>query len=584
MDNLNKKYLDRWEEKEFLTDWVNHAPAGSLDKSVDDILAELGLGDAPAKPAQPAQPAAQPRPAQPTAQPRPAQPAPQPRPAQPAPQPRPAQPAAQPRPAQPTAQPRPAQPAAQPRPAQPAAQPRPAQPAAQPRPAQPAAQPRPAQPAAQPRPAQPAPQPRPAQPTAQPRPTFQPIPTQPSAVVTPEKKPLTSFPKPSAQAAAQPTAATAPTAKAPVSAPATAAVSATPATPTAPTAPAKKKKKKDKWIWRFLGNILPKKGDGAWELVRKGVCICAILVLLGSSCVLLNDFVLTPMSGTNTITHIDDVRKQPVDPDEDTSIYPAGILDSFKNLYKKNGDTIGWVKYKSTSPYWHEKLADPGYVVVQSRDNDFYLHRDFNKGDDRNGTIYMDYRCDYSTKQAADDARVTILYGHNMYSGLMFANVNKLLDSLSYAQSAPLVEFSSLYTENQYKVFAVISHDSTEEGAYNFLQTGFNNDQEFLEYITEARLRSWYNYNDVDVRADDKILILFTCSNTYQTTMGKEGRTILMARKVRDGESTETDISSITENTGKLMPRQWYVNNDLSLPEYYSSQDAAKQAVQDAMQ
>ncbi len=578
MDNKDKKYIDRWEEKEFLTDWVKHAPAGSLDKSVDDILAELGYNST-SVPTPPAQAAAQqPRPAQPAAQqPRPAQPAAQqPRPAQAAAQqPRPAQAAAQqPRPAQPAAQqPRPAQPAAQqPRPAQAAAQqPRPAQPAAQqPRPAQPAAQqPRPAQPATQqPRPAQPATQqPRPAQAAAAPIPVARPT-------ITPAQKPLTPYAKPAAGANVTPPADTAKPAANPTNSMSKAAASST----------VQKKKKKDKWIWRFLGNILPKKGDGFLELLRKGICVCAIFVLVGSSCVLLNDFVLTPFSGSSTVSHVSDMRKKPVDPNEDTSIYPAGILDSFKNLYKKNKDTIGWITYKSTSPYWHEKLANPGYVVTQSNDNDFYLHRDFDKADDRNGTIYMDYRCDYSTKEAAENARVTILYGHNMYSGLMFANVNKLLDSLSFAQSAPVVEFSSLYSENKYKVFAVLSHDSTEEGAYNFLQTDFETDQQFLEYIAEARLRSWYNYNAVDVRADDQILILFTCSNTYQTTMGKEGRTILLARKVREGESAEVDISTITDNTGKLMPRQWYTNNSLNLPEYYNSQDAASQAVRAAMQ
>ena len=488
---MERKNLDRWEEKEFLTDWVKHAPAGSLDRSVDDILAELGLTEpkAPEKPAQPAQPAA--KPAQPV------------------------QPAAKPA--------QPAQPAAKPA--------QPVQPAAAPK-----AEDKPLTPYA--RPVKPAPR--------------------PTSPIEPE--------------AEKPTASPTPTAATP--APAEAAVAPTP----------RKRRKKDKWIWRFLGNILPKKGDGVLELVRKGVCICAILVLVGSSCVLLNDFVLTPLFGNRLADNIDDVRKKPVDPSDDASIYPAGIMDSFKNLYKENRDTIGWITYKSTSPYWHEKLGNPGYVVVQSNDNDYYLHRDFNGNDDKNGTVFMDYRCKYDTKEDAQNAnRITILYGHNMYSGLMFANVNKLLDSLAFAQSAPVVEFSSLFEENQYKVFAIVSNDTSEEGGETFLRTDFTDDQDFLQYIAELRLRSWYNYNDVDVRADDKVLMLYTCSNTYQTTMGKEGRTILVARKLRAGESAEVDVSSITENENKLMPRQWYVNNGLDLPSYYTSKDAAAKAVREAM-
>lgn len=485
---MERKNLDRWEEKEFLTDWVKHAPAGSLDKSVDDILAELGLGDTPAKPAAPA---------------------PQPKPAAPAPQPKPVEPVVQPKPAAPADKPL----------------------------------------TPYPRPVKPAPQPtqpiQPAQPT---KPVEQPAP-QPVEQPAPAEKPQVP-----AEAVAEP---------APV---------------------VRKKRKKDKWIWRFLGNILPKKGDGAWELVRKGICIGAIFVLVGSSCVLLNDFVLTPLFGNRLADNIDDMRKKPVDPNADTGIYPAGILDSFKNLYKKNPDTIGWITYKSTSPYWHEKLGNPGYVVVQSNDNDFYLHRDFDKKDDRNGTVFMDYRCKYDTKEdAASGNRITILYGHNMYSGLMFANVNKLLDSLAFAQSAPVIQFSSLFGENNYKVFAIVSNDTSEQGGETFLRTEFSDDKDFLEYVAELRLRSWYNYNDVDVRADDQLLMLYTCSNTYQTTMGKEGRTILVARKVRAGESAEVDISSITENDNKLMPRQWYANNGLELPAYYTSKDAAQAALREIL-
>ena len=512
---MERKNLDRWEEKEFLTDWVKHAPAGSLDKSVDDILAELGLGDTPAKPAAPA---------------------PQPKPAAPAPQPKPIEPAPQPKPAAPAVQPKPAAPAPQPKPVEPVVQPKPAAPADKPL-------------TPYPRPVKPAPQPtqpiQPAQPT---KPVEQPAP-QPVEQPAPAEKPQVP-----AEAVAEP---------APV---------------------VRKKRKKDKWIWRFLGNILPKKGDGAWELVRKGICIGAIFVLVGSSCVLLNDFVLTPLFGNRLADNIDDMRKKPVDPNADTGIYPAGILDSFKNLYKKNPDTIGWITYKSTSPYWHEKLGNPGYVVVQSNDNDFYLHRDFDKKDDRNGTVFMDYRCKYDTKEdAASGNRITILYGHNMYSGLMFANVNKLLDSLAFAQSAPVIQFSSLFGENNYKVFAIVSNDTSEQGGETFLRTEFSDDKDFLEYVAELRLRSWYNYNDVDVRADDQLLMLYTCSNTYQTTMGKEGRTILVARKVRAGESAEVDISSITENDNKLMPRQWYANNGLELPAYYTSKDAAQAALREIL-
>ena len=340
----------------------------------------------------------------------------------------------------------------------------------------------------------------------------------------------------------------------------------------------KKKKKKDKWIWRFLGGILPLKGDGALELVRKSVCMIAILVLAGSSCVLLNDFVLDGMHNKHVSSKINEIHKAPPKNTGASSSYPAGILDEFKNLYDKNPDTIGWIRFPSTYAYWSEDLGGDGYVVTQSEDNDYYLHRDFEGKDNRNGTIFMDYRCDYKTKETADNCPITILYGHNMYSGQMFASVNKILDHVDIAKKAPIVEFDSRYSKNKYKVFAIVSDDTSEENAFDFLRVRFDNDDDFQEYIQEAKDRSWYTYSDNDLKnitRKDQILVLYTCSNTYQTTMGKEGRTILFARKIQPGESETVDPSTIKENSNKRMPRQWYRNNDLEEPDYYAKRDAA---------
>lgn len=360
--------------------------------------------------------------------------------------------------------------------------------------------------------------------------------------------------------------------------PAPAAKSPTPAAKS-PAAAKKKKKKKDKWGWRFLGSILPKKGDGVLELIRKGICMVAILVLVGSSCVLLNDFVFVPAKGNKTHTQTLELRKAPPPKsDSDSSKYPKGMSDDFKALYDANPDTIGWIRFPSSYSYWNEDLGGEGYVVMQSNDNDYYLHRDFNKKDDRNGTIFMDYRCDYSSKKAAGNCPITILYGHNMYSGQMFASVNKILDGLSIAQSAPIVEFDSCYGEGKYKVFGIVSDDTSEENAYDFLQVHFDTDEEFREYIDQIKARSWFDYNDSDLNTitrDDQILVLYTCSNTYQTTMGKEGRTILFARKIQPGESETVDASTISTNEDKQMPLQWYRNNELEVPaDHYSKKDS----------
>ena len=81
----------------------------------------------------------------------------------------------------------------------------------------------------------------------------------------------------------------------------------------------------------------------------------------------------------------------------------------FKSLQEINKEAVAWI-------------FDPGviinYPVAKAADNDFYLRRNL-KGESSNaGTLFMDYRNrgDFSDWN-------TIIYGHNMKSGTMFASL-----------------------------------------------------------------------------------------------------------------------------------------------------------------
>ena len=330
-------------------------------------------------------------------------------------------------------------------------------------------------------------------------------------------------------------------------------------------APQKKKAKKHR-IRRFFLALIPQRGDSVPEIIRKCICIVAVLVFVGSACVLADDFIITPLRNKQISSASNQLLLDPLTPEEaNYDGYPAGILEKFKKSYYKNHDLVGWITYPSTSPYWH----GIDYAVVQHPgDNDYYLKRDINLSENKNGSIFMDFRCDYATKDS--QCRVTLIYGHNMRDGQMFASLNQLLD-LSMARCSPTFTFSSLFEENEYKVFAVFNVDTEEADAYDFLNQSVASDDDFVRYIAEMRVRSWFDYSSVDVNVSDEIVVLYTCSNTYQTTMGKSGRTLVAARKVRPGESTAVDTSTITENDNCVMPKVWYANKGLSLPDYYQN-------------
>lgn len=63
--------------------------------------------------------------------------------------------------------------------------------------------------------------------------------------------------------------------------------------------------------------------------------------------------------------------------------------------------------------------------------------------------------------------------------------------------------------------------------------------------------------------------MLSTCNGTSQVHFD-DGRTVVIARKVRPGESTSVDTSRINLNDDVIMPYAWYVNQGKEPHPYYT--------------
>ena len=133
--------------------------------------------------------------------------------------------------------------------------------------------------------------------------------------------------------------------------------------------------------------------------------------------------------------------------DEEPEGEPEQVYVDFAALEGVNSDIVAWLYG-----------ADTGlnYPIVQAEDNDYYLYRLLDGTWNKNGTIFLDWRCnsDFTTQN-------NLLYGHNMKSGRMFAAITKYKEQ-SFYDAHP---YLYLYTPNQlYKVnlFAgmVTPHDS----------------------------------------------------------------------------------------------------------------------------
>ena len=322
-----------------------------------------------------------------------------------------------------------------------------------------------------------------------------------------------------------------------------------------------------------LGSVVPHKGDSAFEIVRKCVFVVALVTLIASVSYILNDMVLLPAANDVLYESIaaDYDPDNPVPPpaDFDSSLYPDGIMDSMKKLYATNQDLRGYIIYQNTTG---NQWLDIKYPVTYSGDNEYYLEHDFNKARNKNGTPFFDERNHIDSKDSQN--KVLIVYGHNMASGRMFAKLNDLMRSLYYARTAPTFSLDTLYERAEYKVFSVMLLNTREEDGpyFDYLRTDFSSDADFMNFVANITARSMYDYKDVTVEPSDELAILSTCTAPSGAKF-KDGRLVVVARKVRAGESAEVNVNTIVNNEDVLMPRAWYDNQNKTRHPFYTDPD-----------
>ncbi len=176
------------------------------------------------------------------------------------------------------------------------------------------------------------------------------------------------------------------------------------------------------------------------------------------------------------------------------------IIPEYKALLDINKDTVGWLKVNDT-------YVD--YPVVQAKDNDYYLKRNFKGEKDANGWIFMDYRANPITL-----SKNTIIFGHNMYySGVMFGTLYKAKRASWYTKPEnQIIEFNTLYDKMKWQIFSIYVVPNTND----YLIANFSSDEKFQEYLEMITKRSKYDFN-IPVSLDDHILTLSTCSGNKAT-------------------------------------------------------------------
>ncbi|MBQ8079890.1 MAG: hypothetical protein IJ236_08050, partial [Oscillospiraceae bacterium] len=79
----------------------------------------------------------------------------------------------------------------------------------------------------------------------------------------------------------------------------------------------------------------------------------------------------------------------------------------------------------------------------------------------------------------------------------------------------------------------------------------FDDEQQFYDYVNEIKRRT-VRLTDVDIAYGDQLLTLSTCNSTFT-----EGRLVVFARLLRDGESLEEGTTSVA-NPNIKWPNSYY--------------------------
>ena len=177
----------------------------------------------------------------------------------------------------------------------------------------------------------------------------------------------------------------------------------------------------------------------------------------------------------------------------DPEISPISV--DFEGLMLASTDVIGWI-------YSPDTVIN--YPVVMAEDNYYYLHRyidgDYNAG----GSIFADCLCerDFSLKN-------TILYGHHMNDGSMFASLRNYHQE-GYYENHKVMYLNTPKRNYRIEIFAGYITDADSD-SYN---VAFASEEEFTAWVEKRVSQSDFT-TTVEVQPTDRIITLSTCSYEY---------------------------------------------------------------------
>lgn len=179
------------------------------------------------------------------------------------------------------------------------------------------------------------------------------------------------------------------------------------------------------------------------------------------------------------------------------------LIDSAQAMNNAYPDAVGWLYLPDTAI---------NYPIMQSGDNDFYLHHAYDGSSLQAGSIFLDYRCENRFMNP-----VNILYGHNMRNGSMFAGVLNFADP-AYFESHRygwLATSETVYRIDFFSCAKADWHDKLYDGSLSVT--------DWIPHVENLSVVCC----EMEYSENDRFISLSTCSYEFENA-----RTILTGKLV----------------------------------------------------
>ena len=237
-------------------------------------------------------------------------------------------------------------------------------------------------------------------------------------------------------------------------------------------------------------------------IIRNVLIVLLVLVIMIGGGYGIGRFILYWTSGTDPL---------PVQREENptTATSESTLVTTPTTAPPLPKNPVDFAAWKAINSDIYAYLLVPGTAVdypvacATDQDDSFYLNHNIYREYEFAGTVYSEKK-----NGTALSDRNTVMYGHNMLNGTMFATLHDFEDPAFFEEHDKMYVYTPghIYT---YTIFAAYEFDNRHLlNSYNYLDDQVWAD--YLAYATDPQTMV-VNTRDVEVKLTDRILTLSTC-------------------------------------------------------------------------